>query len=193
MKRNIWICVYRDTIEEHDASTNLSEILVTEDFAKQYFEECIVPNCEEEISFDTWYNDEYTADETEDFYQYAKEHNAILDIEHWKYKEEFKMKYNKEEQMKINDWLESVGVEYLKNEEFFEYKDGQLLEIAEAKEDSIFTWDEWQHVQALMGMEIPLDVSIRIVSMLWENDIEIRELKTDSSEKYYKKLKELQK
>lgn len=103
------------------------------------------------------------------------------------------MKYNKEEQMKINNWLESVGAEYLKNEEFFEYKDGQLLEIAEAKEDSLFTWDEWQHVQALIGMEIPLDVSIRIVSMLWANDIEIRELKTDSSEKYYKKLKELQK
>ena len=98
------------------------------------------------------------------------------------------MKYNKEEEMKINNWLKSDGAEDLVNEEFFEYKGGQLLEIAEAKEDSVFTWDEWQHVQALMGMEIPLDVSIKIVSMLHENDIEVRELKTEESEKYYKML-----
>lgn len=105
------------------------------------------------------------------------------------------MKYNKEEQAKINDWLEFVGAGYLKDEaygEFFEYRDGQLLEIAEAKEDSLLTWDEWQHTQALMGMEIPLDVSIRIVGMLWENDIEVLELKTDKSEEYYKRLEELQ-
>jgi hypothetical protein len=102
------------------------------------------------------------------------------------------MKYNKEQQEKINNWLVSVGAGYAKDEEFFEYRDGQLLEIAEAKEDSLMTWDEWQHVQALMGMEIPLDMSIRIVGMLWENDIEILELKTDDSEQYYKKLEELQ-
>lgn len=102
------------------------------------------------------------------------------------------MRYNKEEQTKINNWLVSVGAPYLKDAEFFEYRDGQLLEIAEAKEDSLLTWDEWQHVQALMGMEIPLNLSIRIVGMLWENDIEILELKTEDSEEYYKKLKELQ-
>lgn len=102
------------------------------------------------------------------------------------------MKYNKEEQEKINDWLVSVGAPYLKDEEFLEYKDGQLLEIVEAKEDSLVTWDEWQYLQVMMGAEIPLDMSIRIVSMLWENDIEVLELKTDYSEQYYKKLKELQ-
>ena len=102
------------------------------------------------------------------------------------------MKYNKEQQIKINNWLESVGARYLKDEEFFEYKNGQLLEIAEAKEDSLRTWDEWQHIQALMGMELPLDMSIRIVGMLWENDIDILELKTEDSEEYYKKLEELQ-
>ena len=102
------------------------------------------------------------------------------------------MKYNKEERMKINNWLKSVGAEHMLDKEFFEYKDGQLLEIANAKEDSLFTWDEWQHTQALMGMEIPLDISIRIVGMLWENDIEIRELKTDESDRYYKKLEEIQ-
>ena len=35
----IWICVYRDTIEEHDEVNNLSYVLVTKDFAKQYFNE----------------------------------------------------------------------------------------------------------------------------------------------------------
>lgn len=101
------------------------------------------------------------------------------------------MKYNKEQQTKINNWLVSVGAPYLQDEEFFEYRDGQLLEIVEANEDSLRTWDEWQHVQALMGAEIPLDMSINFVGMLWENDIEILELKTDDSEEYYKKLKEL--
>lgn len=102
------------------------------------------------------------------------------------------MRYNKEEQTKINNWLESVGAGYAKDREFFEYKDGQLLEIVEAKEDSLLTWDEWQHLQALMGMEIPLNMSIRFVGMLWENEIEILELKTEDSEEYYKKLEELQ-
>lgn len=102
------------------------------------------------------------------------------------------MKYNKEQQKKINNWLESVGAGYAKDKEFFEYKDGQLLEIVEANEDSLRTWDEWQHVQAVMGMEIPLDMSIRFVGMLWENDIDILELKTEDSEQYYKKLEELQ-
>lgn len=96
------------------------------------------------------------------------------------------MKYNAEQRTKINNWLESVGAGYLKDEEFLEYKDGQLLEIAEAKEDSIRTWDEWQHVQALMGMEIPLETAIRFVGVLWENDIEVLELKTEDSEAYYK-------
>ena len=102
------------------------------------------------------------------------------------------MKYNKEQQRKINNWLVSVGAPYLKDEEFFEYREGQLLEIVEANEDSLRTWDEWQHVQAVMGMEIPLDMSIRFVGMLWENDIDILELKTEDSEQYYKKLEELQ-
>lgn len=104
---------------------------------------------------------------------------------------QLKTKYNDKQQQKINDWLESVGAPYLQNEEFFEYKDGQLLEIAEANEDSLRTWDEWQHVQALMGMEIPLYTSIRFVGMLWENDIEILELKNDRSTKYYKKIEEM--
>ena len=102
------------------------------------------------------------------------------------------MKYNKEEQVKINDWLVSVGASYLQDIEFNEYKDGQLLEIVELNEDSIRTWDEWQHIQALMGKEISFDMAMRFVNVLWENDIEVLELKTEDSEEYYKKLEELQ-
>lgn len=94
------------------------------------------------------------------------------------------MKYNSDEQKIINEWLTSVGAPYLVNEECFEYKDGQLLEIAKAKEDSLLTWDEWQHLQTMMDMEIPLTMSIRFVGILWKNDIEVLEMNTDKSKEY---------
>ena len=81
MKREkIWICVYRDTIEEHDENNNLTEVLVTKEFAEQYFKEC---------GKDKYFNDmedfldNYTADDTQDFYQYAMEHNAVIKTENW--------------------------------------------------------------------------------------------------------------
>lgn len=76
----VWVCVYRDTIEEHNASTNLTEVLVTKEFAEQYFKEC---------NKDEYYKDledflsEYTADDTEDFYEYAMKNNAVIDKENW--------------------------------------------------------------------------------------------------------------
>lgn len=76
----ISICVYRDTIEEHNASNNLTEILVTKDFAEQYYNNS--DNKDYYKTFDDFLN-EYTSDETEDFYEYAKKHNAIIEIEHW--------------------------------------------------------------------------------------------------------------
>ena len=97
------------------------------------------------------------------------------------------MKYNKEEQNIINNWLVSVGAPYLVDEEFFEYKDGQLLEIAKEKEDSLLTWDEWQHLQTMMDMEIPLKMSIRFVGILWENNIEVLEMSIDKSKEYKEK------
>ena len=39
MVETIWICVYRDTIEEHNNNDNLTEVKVTMDFFKQYFNE----------------------------------------------------------------------------------------------------------------------------------------------------------
>lgn len=78
-KETIWICVYRDTIEEHNASTNLTEVLVTKEFAEQYVKERL---SEYYNTFEDFWN-EYTADDTEDFYDYAMKHNAVLDKENW--------------------------------------------------------------------------------------------------------------
>lgn len=78
-KETIWICVYRDTIEQHNASTNLTEVLVTKEFAEQYVNERksgVYDNMEDFL-------DNYTADDTEDFYSYAMEYNAVLDKENW--------------------------------------------------------------------------------------------------------------
>lgn len=94
--------------------------------------------------------------------------------------------YSSKEQGTIDRWLRSVGGPYLVGEDFLEFRHGQLLEIAKAGEDSLLTWDEWQHMQALIGMELPLSVSIKLVGALWENDIAVLELKTEQSELYYK-------
>lgn len=77
---NIWICVYRDTIEEHDDDWNLTEVQVTKEFAEQYFKECNKGEYFKELED---FLTEYTADDTEDFYEYAMKHNAILDKENW--------------------------------------------------------------------------------------------------------------
>lgn len=76
----ISICVYRDTIEEHNDDWNLSEVWVIKDFAEQYYN-----NSENKEYYETFedFLNEFTADDTEDFYEYAKEHNAIIEIENW--------------------------------------------------------------------------------------------------------------
>ena len=74
---------------------------------------------------------------------------------------------------------------------FFEYKDGQLLEFAKAKEGSLLTWDEWQHLQIMMDMEIPLKMAIRFVDILWENDIEVLEMNTIKSKEYEEKCNKI--
>ena len=83
MSKKIWICVYRDTIEQHDDNNNLTEVLVEKTFAEQYYNECIA-TLEDNVyeTFDDFLN-EFTADDTEDFYEYAMKHNAVLDKENW--------------------------------------------------------------------------------------------------------------
>lgn len=79
MKELIWICVYRDTIEKHEDDLNLTEVQVTREFAEQYVKEC---KGEYFNSFNDFFI-EYTADDTEDFYDYAMKHNAVIQTENW--------------------------------------------------------------------------------------------------------------
>ena len=80
---NIWICVYRDTIEEHDADWNLTEIQITKQFAEQYFKECIATReWNRYKTFEDFYNN-YIADETQDLYDYAMKNNAVITTENW--------------------------------------------------------------------------------------------------------------
>lgn len=76
MMEKMWICVYRDTIEEHDEIDNLAEVQVTMGFVEQYVRERqngIFNDVEEFLN-------EYTADNTEDFYEYAMEHGAVIQV-----------------------------------------------------------------------------------------------------------------
>ena len=75
--KTICVCVYRDTIEEHDEVNNLSYVEVTTDFLAKYVKERqgeFFKDLEEFLN-------EYTADDTEDFYKYAMEHNAVISVE----------------------------------------------------------------------------------------------------------------
>lgn len=79
MMEKMWICVYRDTIEEHDETENLAEVQVTREFVEQYVKERqdgIFKDVEEFLN-------EYTADNTEDFYEYAMAHGAVIQTENW--------------------------------------------------------------------------------------------------------------
>lgn len=75
----VWVCVYRDTIKQHDDDWNLTDVLVERSFFEQYFNE---------LKTDDWddfeeFLKEYCADDTQDFYSYAMKHNAILDKVNW--------------------------------------------------------------------------------------------------------------
>ena len=77
MMEKVWVCVYRDTVEEHDEVDNLAYVEVTMDFLNQYVKERlngVFKDLEEFLN-------EYTADSTEDFYEYAMEHNAVIAVE----------------------------------------------------------------------------------------------------------------
>jgi hypothetical protein len=77
MMEKEWICVYRDTIEEHDEIDNLAYVQVTKEFVEQYVKERqngLFENLED-------FFDEYTADNTEDFYEYAMAHGAVIAVE----------------------------------------------------------------------------------------------------------------
>lgn len=81
----VWVSVYRDTIEPHIESDNVTNILTTREIAEQYYEEEIKPNFgKDEIEWNDTYDfwkSWHTCDDTIDFYQYAKNHNAVLELE----------------------------------------------------------------------------------------------------------------
>lgn len=79
---NIWVCVYRDTVEEDykwNFNINLTDVLVTKEFFNQYFNEF---HSKEFNSVEEFLN-EYIADDVEDFYGYAVKHNAVIAVENW--------------------------------------------------------------------------------------------------------------
>ena len=81
VRKVVCIEVYHDTIERHEEISNLSEVLVTENFARNYFNEYISNKYDGTISFDYWIMN-HDADETMDFYQYAKYNDAVIDVKH---------------------------------------------------------------------------------------------------------------
>lgn len=73
----VLVCVYRDTIKEHDEIDNLAYVQVEMDFLKKYVRERqngLFKDVEEFLN-------EYTADNTEDFYEYAMKHKAVIQVE----------------------------------------------------------------------------------------------------------------
>lgn len=85
MDNIINIAVYRDTFEDFWSKpemddTNIAEVYVSIDFARQYWNERLT---EAYNTFDDFL-DNFTCDDTEDFYEYASERNAIIRIERWK-------------------------------------------------------------------------------------------------------------
>ena len=80
----VYITVYRDTIEEHDENTNMSDILVSKKIAKQYYNEYFANTADNIYEDFENFLAEYTCNDTENFYKYAKKHNAIIKIKHWR-------------------------------------------------------------------------------------------------------------
>ena len=75
----VFITVYKDTINhKYNGNDNLSVIKVSREFAELYFLEKV--NKDDYRSFTDFINN-YTADDTEDFYEFAKEYDGIIEIE----------------------------------------------------------------------------------------------------------------
>ena len=128
----IWICVYRDTIEERDENENenLTELLVIKNFARQYYDECVKQSNDAYGNADEFFEN-YTADDTEDFYKYAKEHNAIIDRCNWDeaLSEEIKNLIRREASL-LKDVDDSVGINISEDKGLFI----QVVDYGEGKE-----------------------------------------------------------
>lgn len=76
-EETVWICVYKDTIRRHNDNDNLAHIKVLKSFAERYYKQ---QTDSEWKTFEEFLGN-YTADETDDFYVYAKKNNAILEMD----------------------------------------------------------------------------------------------------------------
>lgn len=75
----LWITVYKDTVNnKYNGDNNLLNIKVPLVFAELYFLKYI--NNIDYRNFNDFINN-HTADITENFYKFAKEYDAIIDIE----------------------------------------------------------------------------------------------------------------
>lgn len=75
----VLITVYKDTINhKYNEDNNLTNICVDYSFAKEYYKEKI-----NKLDYPTYslFINNCTAEDTEDFYEYAKEHNKIISME----------------------------------------------------------------------------------------------------------------
>lgn len=78
-EKTIKITIYKDTVNhKYNGDDNLLNVEVTRDFAELYFLDKVYK--EDYRTFDDFINN-YTADYTEDFYEFAKQYNAIIKIE----------------------------------------------------------------------------------------------------------------
>lgn len=70
------ICVYKDTIIQHNDDYNLAYVTVEKELVKKYLKERKNGMYADVEAF----LDEYTADDTEDFYGYAIQHNGVIRV-----------------------------------------------------------------------------------------------------------------
>jgi len=75
----IAITVYKDTVNhEYNGDNNLLCVYVEKEFAELYFSDKV--SKDDYRNFAEFINN-YTAEDTEDFYEFAKEYDAIIRIE----------------------------------------------------------------------------------------------------------------
>ena len=67
MENKIWVCVYAE-----DGKHDLCYVLIPEHIVRAYYDG---------DDFDTWYHDEYTADETIDLLEYARQNYGFIPSE----------------------------------------------------------------------------------------------------------------
>lgn len=87
--------------------------------------------------------------------------------------------YTEEENEKITYWYKKkCGDVYFDLENYREYRHGQLLEGV-GKITAISDWDDWQHLQIMMGTALKYEMAMKISRLFYENDIAISDLSTE--------------